>query len=112
MHEIFRSSDFCILHFFLKLGVRRGYTTSFSKNEFDFAELFEFKGFPRRLSIRGNWFPVCSACDEIRSPYAQPAMKLVPRMLSMFEMNVGDWVGISPHAEHTRKLVPRMLSIR
>ena len=61
---------------------------------FDFAELFEFKGFPRRLSIRETsspyaqatrkWFRVCSACGEIGSPYAQPAGKLVPRMLSLF----------------------------
>ncbi len=34
--------------------------------------------------MRWNRFPVCSACDEISSPYAQCAIKFVSRMLSMF----------------------------
>jgi hypothetical protein len=55
-------------------------------------------------------FLVCSACDEIRSAYAQCAIKFVPRMLSI------DWicktVHILPLAEHARKFVPGMLSVR
>ena len=35
------------------------------------------------LSIRGNLFLVCSACDEIGSAYAQHAIKSFPRMVSI-----------------------------
>jgi hypothetical protein len=35
------------------------------------------------LSMRGNSFLICSACDEIGSAYAQHAKKLFPRMLSI-----------------------------
>ncbi len=52
----------------------------------------------------------CSASDEIHSAYAQPAMKFVPRMLSM-DLHVKT-VHILPLAEHARKFVPRMLSVR
>jgi hypothetical protein len=62
------------------------------------------------LSQRWNPFPVCSASDKIRSPYAQCAIKFVPRMLSM-DLHVKT-VHILPLAEHTRKFVPRMLSVR
>ena len=62
------------------------------------------------LSMRWNRFPVCSACDEISSPYAQCAIKFVPRMLSMD--CTCKKVHILPLAEHARKFVPRMLSMR
>jgi hypothetical protein len=39
--------------------------------------------FERWLSIHKNSFGVCSVCDEIVSSYAQCAIKLFPRMLSM-----------------------------
>jgi hypothetical protein len=45
--------------------VPRACNTRFSKIVFDSAEIFD------------------SACDEIGSQYAQHAMKLVPRMLSV-----------------------------
>ena len=53
---------------------------------------------------------VCSACDEIRSTYAQCAIKFVPRMLSID--CTCKHVHILPQAEHARKFVPRMLSVR
>ena len=53
---------------------------------------------------------VSSACDEISSPYAQCAIKFVPRMLSM-DCTCKN-VHILPLAEHARKFVPRMLSMR
>jgi hypothetical protein len=62
------------------------------------------------LSQRLNPFRVCSASDEIRSAYAQCAMKFVPRMLSM-DVHVKT-VLILPLAEHARKFVPRMLNVR
>ncbi len=62
------------------------------------------------LSMRWNQFPVCSTCDEISSPYAQCAIKFVPRMLSMD----CTWknVHILPLAEHARKFIPHMPSMR
>jgi hypothetical protein len=62
------------------------------------------------LSMRWNRFLVCSACDEIRSAYAQCAIKFVPRMLSID--CTCKRVHILPLAEHARKFVPRMLSVR
>jgi hypothetical protein len=35
------------------------------------------------LSMHGNSFLVCAACDEISSAYAQHAIKSSPRMLSI-----------------------------
>ncbi len=55
-------------------------------------------------------FRVCLASDGICSPYAQPAMKFVPRRLSK-DLHVKT-VHILPLAEHERKFVPRMLSVR
>ncbi len=55
-------------------------------------------------------FRACSACDEIGSQYAQHAMKLFPRMLSM-DCTCKN-VHILPLAEHAQKFVPRMLSMR
>ncbi len=62
------------------------------------------------LSMGWNRFPVCSACDEISSPYAQCAIKFVPHMLSM-DCTCKN-VHILPLAEHVRKFVPRILSMR
>ncbi len=62
------------------------------------------------LNQQLNPFRVCSASDEIRSAYAQCAMKFVPRMLSM-ELHVKT-VYILPLAEHARKFIPRMPSVR
>ncbi len=62
------------------------------------------------LSMRWNRFPVCSACDEISSPYAKCAIKFVPRMLSM-DCTCKN-AHILPLADHARKFVPRMLSMR
>ena len=66
-------------------------------------------------------FRVWSASEEIHSAYAQPAMKFVPRMLSVrwnsFRV-CSAWivhvkpVHILPLAEHAWKFVPRMLSVR
>jgi hypothetical protein len=53
-----------------------------------------------------------SACDKISSPYAQCAIKFVPRMLSMDCICTCKNVHLLPLAEHARKFVPRMLSIR
>jgi hypothetical protein len=50
------------------------------------------------------------ATDEIHSVYDQPAMKFVPRMLSM-DLHVKT-VHILPLAEDVRKFVPHMLSVR
>jgi hypothetical protein len=55
---------------------------------------------------------VGSASDEIVSAFAQPAMKCIPRMLSLFWMMVLKWVVITPYADHVRKLVIRLLSMR
>ncbi len=60
--------------------------------------------------MRRNRLRVCSACDEISSPYAQCAIKFVQRMLSM-DCTCNN-VHILPLAEHARKFVPRMLSLR
>ena len=57
------------------------------------------------LSMRWNRFPVCSACDEISSQYAQ-----CPRMLSI-DCTCKN-VHILPLAEHARKFIPRQLSMR
>ena len=58
-----------------------------------------------------NRFCIWSAwCVEISSPYAQYAIKSVPRMLSMD--CTCKKAHILPLAEHARKFVPRMLSMR
>jgi hypothetical protein len=62
------------------------------------------------LSQQWNPFGVCSASDEIRSVYAQCAIKFVPLMLSMY-LHVKT-VHILPLAKHARKFVPCMLSVR
>ncbi len=62
------------------------------------------------LSMRWNRFPVCSAYNEIRSPYAQCAIKFVPRMLSM-DCTCKNF-HVLPLAEHALKFVPSMLSMR
>ncbi len=62
------------------------------------------------LSMRWNRFPVCSACDEISSPYAQCRIKFVLRMLSIDYTCKN--VHLLPLAEHARKFVPRMLSMQ
>ncbi len=85
-------------------------TRDFWKIVFNSAEIFDFYTFPRMLSRRWNPFRVCSASDEIRSAYAQCAMKFVSRMLSM-DLHVKT-VHILSLAEHARKFVPRMLSVR
>jgi hypothetical protein len=74
----------------------------------DFWKLYSIR--PRYSTFKH--FPVCSATDEIRSAYAQCAIKFVPRMLSI-DVHVKT-VHILPLAEreHARKLVPRMLSVR
>ncbi len=68
------------------------------------------KSVPSMLSMRWNRFLVCSACDEIRSAYAQSAIKFFPRLLSID--CTCKTVHILPLAEHARKFVPRMLSVR
>jgi hypothetical protein len=62
------------------------------------------------LSMRENRFRICSACDEISSPYAQCAIKFFLRMLSM-DCTCNN-VHILPLAEHAQKFVPSMLSMR
>ncbi len=61
------------------------------------------KSFPSTLCVRWNRFRVCSACDEIRSEYAQHAMKSFPLMLSMRSDVHVKTVEICTLAEHTRK---------
>ncbi len=90
--------------------VPRACNTRFLKIGFNSAEIFDFETFPCMLSMRWNRFPVCSACDEISSPYAQCAIKFVSRMLSK-DCTCKN-VHILPLAEHARKFVPRMLSMR
>jgi hypothetical protein len=79
--------------------VPRACNTRFLKIVFDSAEIFDIRH-----------FRACSACDEIASAYAQPAMKFVPRMLSII-LHVKT-VHILLLAEHTRKFIPHMLSVR
>ncbi len=79
--------------------VQRACNTRFVKIIFDSAEIFDLKH-----------FRACSARDEIRSAYAQCAMKFFPHMLSI-NLHVKT-VHILPLAEHTRKFIPRMLSVR
>ncbi len=92
------------------LMVPRACNTRFLKIVFDSAEIFDFSTFPRMLSMQWNRFQVCSACDEISSPYAQYAIKFVPRMLSI-DCTCNN-VHILQLAEHARKFVPSMLSMR
>jgi hypothetical protein len=63
------------------------------------------------LSQWWNHFLVCTASDEMRSAYAQPAMKFVPGMFSIFWIMFLKWEVISPYAEHARKLVTCRLSM-
>jgi hypothetical protein len=74
------------------LMVSRACNTRFLKIVFDSAEIFDFYTFPRMVSRRWNCFLVCSPSYEIRSAYAQPAMKFVPCMLSIFSMTILKWV--------------------
>jgi hypothetical protein len=46
-------------------------------------------------------------CAKIVSAFAQPAMKFVSGMLSLFLMMDVKWAVIFPYDEHTRKLVTR-----
>ncbi len=69
----------------------------------DFWKLYSIR--PRYSTFKH--FRACSACDEIRSAYAQCAIKFVPRMLSMY--CTCKTVHILQLAEHARKFVPRML---
>ncbi len=87
----------------------------------------------QRQCMRISWFPLCSACDEtvsayaqhgmksfhvcsacgeIISVYAQRAMKSFPRLPSMRSDVHVKTVKISSHTEHTQKFVRRMLSTR
>ncbi len=78
---------------------------------FDSAEIFNFQAFHSMLSQRWNHFCICSGNDEMQSAHTQPAMKFVPRMLSIFWMMILKWVVISHYAEHARKLITRWLSM-
>jgi hypothetical protein len=64
------------------------------------------------LSQLRNHILVCSTSDEIRSTYAQPAMKFFTGILSIFSMMILEWVVISLYAEHAQKLVTCWLSMR
>ncbi len=57
------------------------------------------------LSQRWNYFLVCSASDEMRSAYVQPAMKFVQCMKSIIWMMFLKWVVISSYAEHAQNLL-------
>ncbi len=90
--------------------VPRACNTWFLKIVFDSAEIFNFYTFPRMLSMRWNRLRVCSACEEIRSAYAECVIKFVSCMLSM-DCTCRN----SSHlqlAEHARKFVPHLLSVR
>ncbi len=60
------------------------------------------------LSMRWNRFPVCSACDEISSPYAQCAIKfyrwLRMRGNSFLVCSACDEIG-SAYAQHTHAII-------
>jgi hypothetical protein len=101
--------------------VPRACNTRFLKIVFDSAEIFDFKTFPRMLSLWWHRFRVCSACDEIRSTYAQCAIKFVPRMLSMdficknCSHFTAGWACAeirSSYAQYAMKSVPCMFSMR
>ncbi len=86
--------------------VPRACYTRFLKIVLDSAEIFDFKH-----------FRICSASDEIHSAYAQPAMKFVPRMLSM-DLHVKtvhiltlDEHARSSYAQCAMKSFPCMLSV-
>jgi len=85
------------------------------------------RDFWKSYSIRPRYstfkhFRACSACDEIRSAYAQCAIKFVPHMLSMDDCTckncshfTAGWACAeirSSYAQQAMKLVPRMLSMR
>ncbi len=66
-----------------------------------------------------KWFLVCSACDEIRSAYAQCTIKFVPRMLSIDctckTVHTAGWASAeirSSYAQCAMKSVPSILSMR
>ncbi len=87
----------------------------FAETETLWSQVPVTRDFWKSYSIRPRYstfkhFRVCSASDEIHSAYAQPAIKFVPRMLSM-DLHVKT-VHILPLAEIARKFVPRMLSVR
>jgi hypothetical protein len=72
------------------------------------------------LSMWWNRFHECSACDQIRSAYAQCAIKFDPRMLSMDCTHkncshfTAGWACAeirSSYAQHAIKSFPRMLGI-
>ncbi len=91
------------------------FLTFFAETETIWSQGPVTRDFWKSCSIRPRYstfkhFRVCSASDEIRSAYAQCAMKFVPRMLSI-NLHVKT-VHILPLAEHTRKFIPRMLSVR
>ncbi len=65
------------------------------------------------LSQWWNHFLECSASNEMRSAYAEPATKFVLCKLSIFWMMFLKWVVISPYDEQdARKLVTRWLSMQ
>jgi hypothetical protein len=83
--------------------VPRACNTRFLKIVFDSAEKI------RLLNISGSQYAQ-HAMKLLGSPYAQCAIKFVPRMLSMD--CTCKIVHILQLAEHARKFVPRMLSMR
>ncbi len=62
-----------------------------------------------------SWFPVCLACDETVYAYAQRAMKLFLRMLSMlwnhFRVCSACDEIVSAYAQRAMKSFPRLLSM-
>ncbi len=81
------------------LMVPRACNTRFLKIVFDSAETFKH-------------FLVCSASDEMHSAYAQPAMKFVPRMLSIFWMMFwnGYWTMFFPLSPSAVACLPSFVS--
>jgi hypothetical protein len=76
----------------------------FLKNSFQFGQDIWLLNICALPECALKLFPrVGSASGGICSAYAQPTMKFVLRMPSLFSIIVLKWVAISPYAEHARK---------
>jgi hypothetical protein len=126
-----------LLHSPLKVHKHEiSFYTFFAETETIWSQGPVTRDFWKSNSIRPRYsyfkhFRACSACDEIRSAYAQCAIKFVSRMLSMDctckTVHIFRWLSIrensflvcsvcdeigSAYAQHAIKSFPCMLSIR
>ncbi len=108
----------------LKVHKHDIFFTFFAETETFWSQGPVTRDFWQSYSIRPRYstfkhFRACSACDELGSQYAQHAMKLVPRMLSVrwnsFRVCSAWIVHVkirSSYYQHAMKSVPCMLSMR